>query len=187
VSLRRVFLSLLLSLCAWNASADDRQALLAEYGRALGVETMISSSMQATEQMAAASGERVLENFRQSGMSEDAIAQAGVLYQEVMKEVLRSWTAAEASRIYTEAVAASMSNDDLRAAIAFYTSTEGKRAQAATNTAAARLQAYIQDATTRSLQTAMARFSQELATVVAADAKKRQDAELAAKQKTSKK
>jgi hypothetical protein len=134
VSVRGVALLLLLLLCAWGASASDRQSLLKEYGDALGVEEMISSSKHATEQMVASSGERVLENFRQSGMSEDAIAQAGLLYQDVMKEVLGSWTAAEASRIYTEALAASMSDADLRAAIDFYKSTEGRRAYAATNT-----------------------------------------------------
>jgi hypothetical protein len=108
-----------------------------------------------------------------------------VLYKEMMQEVMDSWTAAEASRIYTEAVAAHMSNDDLRAAIDFYTSEEGTRTLEATNTAVASLQTYIQEETSRALQSAMTKFSARLAEVVAADAKGRQDAAKAGKKRGS--
>jgi hypothetical protein len=64
-------LSFVLFLCASSASiASDaeRQTLLAEYSKALGMEEMISASNLATESMVAASAERVMNNLRQSGM-----------------------------------------------------------------------------------------------------------------------
>jgi hypothetical protein len=166
-----VFALILLAACseAFAALSQDRDALVTEFAQAMELEKVIAASKDQVQTSIVEQGDIVIENLANSGLSEGARVEVRVLYDEIMKQVMDSWTAQEATRIYSEEIATSMSDNDLRSSIAFYESVEGRRSLSASGTASVKMQAYIQTSMTEAMRTAMADFMEKMKAVAAAD------------------
>ncbi len=168
--MQRVFIFVLLSavICikaGAEESTDARQALVVQFSQALGLEQMVTSMREKSQASIASTGEPLIDNMRKSGISETVLTEMRGYYQETMNVVLSSWTAEEAVRIYVQAIAASMTNDDLRKSVAFYKSEEGQHSVMAASSAVAQLQNYIENATSQALQQALPAFIEKVKAV----------------------
>jgi hypothetical protein len=155
-----------------HASEEDRATLIARFTHTLGIEQVIATSQQQSRQATTAQKELLLGNFRRAGISESAVAEIGSLFDEMVETVLTSWNPQEASRIYTGVIAESMSDDDLRKAIAFYGSSEGQKSVSVAGEANRRLQQYIQSSMTKAMQPALESLMAKVQAIAAADRQK---------------
>jgi hypothetical protein len=114
----------------------------------------------------------VLDNLRRAGLSDAALQQVQEGFDKVIDQVMTSWTPEEASRIYTTAIADSMSDDDLKKSIAFYHSSEGQKSLSAANEAGRKLQEYIQGSMTKAMEPALKEFMEQVRAIAAAERKK---------------
>ena len=168
--LKAVFVIALMSPThASHASEETRPTLIAEFTRTLGIEKVIAASQQQSREATTAQKEVLMGNYRRAGMSEPAIAEIGKLFDEMVEQVLTSWSPQEASRIYTNVIAASMSDDDLKKAIAFYSSTEGQKSVSAAGEANRKLQEYIQSSMAKAMQPALESLMFKVQAIAAAE------------------
>lgn len=171
--LKAVFvIALMSSTQALHASEEDRATLVAEFTRTLGIEKVIAASQQQSRQSITAQKEVLFRNFRRAGISEAAVVEIGRLFDEMMEQVLTSWSPEEASRIYMGVIAESMSEDDLKKAIAFYGSTEGQKSVNIAGEANRRLQEYVQSSMEKAMQPALESLMVKVQAIAAAERQK---------------
>lgn len=144
--------------CPVFAASAEREAMIAEFSEAMGLSQIITQSQRQAQENISIQVEALVANLRQNGMSATSIRDLRETFEQVMEKVVYSWSADEAVRIYCTALAESMSDDDLRTSIAFYTSPEGQSSQRAVSQAASLMQAYIHESLQRATHSAMQEF-----------------------------
>lgn len=173
--LRSALLAALLLATATIAQAaeSDREALVADFTRATGVEAVIESSLDQAEKMVVDQQATTVDSLRRAGLTEPALAEVGLAFDAFTKRVLRSWSTEEAARIYAGAIAEAMSDEDLRKSVAFFKSNEGKRSLDAAASANTKLQTYIQSSMAQVMGPALKDFSDQVQTITKADLQRR--------------
>lgn len=156
-----------------QAAEPGREALVADFTQATGVEAVIESSLRQAEQMVADQQATTVDNLRRAGLSEPALAEVGVAFDAFAKRVLRSWATDEAARIYAGAIAASMSDEDLRKSVEFFRSSEGQRSLGAAADANTKLQAYIQSSMAQVMGPALKDFTDQVQAITKTDLQRR--------------
>ena len=156
-----------------SAAQTEREVLVADFTQALGIESLIDSSQRQTQQVVTSQREVILDNLRRTDLSTGAVEDIGASFDAIMQRIMTSWSAEEASRIYANAIASSMSDDDLKKSIAFYRSGEGQRSLGAAGDASAKLQEYVQSSMTKAMEPAMKEFMEKVRAISEADRRKR--------------
>jgi hypothetical protein len=121
----------------------SRDGLVREMTQAMGLETILDSTRHQTEDAYARQFESIVVQLRESGLPPEGEAEVRALMKEALTKISRSWDTAEATRIYANELAEGMSDQDLKDAIAFYTSDEGKRTHAAISAASTAMSTYV--------------------------------------------
>jgi hypothetical protein len=157
-----VALTLLASVS--NASQQDKVQLSKELAEALGFEAMLTQLQTQSQQAMEKQMEEMVLQFKQSlpQMPEKFTNELLAGAKEFGQKAASSWDPAEAARIYSEALTSSLSEADMRAAIAIYKTPEGQRQLKAINEAAAKMNAYVIGSMQQSMKEAMPQFIERL-------------------------
>ncbi len=105
-----------------------RAALVARYAKALGYEPLIRSNTSRIQGQLSEQFAPVLAEYSKFGMSGEAQRQMQALLNELVGRMLSSVDPATEANIFASALAESMSDADLEAAISFYSTDRGRRA-----------------------------------------------------------
>lgn len=175
----KILPSVVVALVMWTAGTDAfavdeaREKLVAEFTKTIGLEDVVQESQRETERLVTDQVGPLLSNLRQAGYSAEALKEIQGIFNDMMKKVVNSWRPAEANRIYTVAIAESMSDEALKASIAFYQSPEGVKSKAAIGAASAKMRDYINTEMMKVLKPEMQAFMERIKVIAARERQKR--------------
>jgi hypothetical protein len=171
-----VFVALIMWTPGTGAFAADeaREKLIAEFTKTIGLEDVVRESQRETERLVTDQVGPLLSNLRQAGYSAEALKEIQGILNDMMKKVVNSWSPAEGNRIYTVAIAESMTDEALKASIAFYQSPEGVKSKAAIGAASAKMRDYINTEMMKVLKPEMQAFMERIKGIAAREQQKRQ-------------
>jgi len=176
----KILPSVVVALVMWTAGTDAfavdeaREKLVAEFTKTIGLEDVVRKSQRETERLVTDQIGPLLSNLRQAGCSAEALKEIQGIFNDMMKKVVNSWKPAEANRIYTLAIAESMSDEALKASISFYQSPEGVKSKAAIGAASAKMRDYINTEMMKALKPEMQAFMERIKVIAARERQKRQ-------------
>ena len=133
-------------LAGTSLHCEQNKELAVQLADVLGFEEMLEETRNQTNASAEKQMNQMLEQFKNAfaGMPPETMNKVMNLAQEYTRKVSNSWDAAEASRIYSEALSRALPEEELRESIEYYSTPEGKNQLRAISAAGAEVNAYIQ-------------------------------------------
>lgn len=167
-SMTRLLFASLLLLSSFSALAQETEEVdptVIEFSEAMGVQNLISATLEQTRVSLKASMTDLSGNLRQKypDLSQEQNQFLDELLDRYVDTILNSIDAEKAAVIYAKVIAEGLSESEVNQATEYYTSPEGQNLLRVIGVASSELNQYLLDQMTGSARTAQVKLNQDLA------------------------
>jgi hypothetical protein len=135
-------LSLAVAIAA-DAQTNRREALAQRLAIAMGLDIALEEAKRQSLEDASAQGRQLLAQAKMAKLPPDVEAELLKYSEEYNRRVAESWSSKLAASIYISALVEDLTDDEIADAVAYFSSTQGKRANEAIQAANGKLSQYI--------------------------------------------
>lgn len=136
--------------------------MVAELSSLMGLGEIVDAIKLQSQQGIERQVAPIVSDFRRSGASVASQRELTAAIKHATATIAASWNSSEATNIYMNALAATLTNDDLKSAIRFYKSAEGKRAAGAAASAAQQMGTYVNSRIDASMPLVLEKLRQDI-------------------------
>ncbi len=159
----KLILALVVSAMSFAASAADARTERAErIARVLGLNEMLQETQKSYAESTRSQLQVVLQEVRRSGVAESTAKHLEQLMNPMIEKVALAWDPAQASRLYSEGLLETMTDQELDEAERYVSTPEGQKTYTAIANSQTRMLEYINNRTKSVLQEEFAKFMEQV-------------------------
>lgn len=159
----KLLIALIVGLVSISVGAAEARTQKAErIAQVLGLEELLADAQRANAQSIREQVQIVMQEFRRNGMKESLLREYEKAADQMAAKVNAAWDPKQATRIYSEGLLESLSDQELNEAEQYFSSPEGQKAYAAVSSSQAKMTEYINSRTNAVMQEEFAKFMEQV-------------------------